>query len=488
MRGSDSTREVRNRALIYRLLSRLQATVQESPGPTFGHTVTALFFVCVATTACLMPMQNDTWWHLRAGEEMWRRAFVMLNDEFSFTAQGAHWPNHQWLGEVVFYPFYELGGLPMLTLFAASCVTLTVWLSWQLMQGRQVVRLGLMALAISSVAPGWTVRPHIFSQLCLLLTVHLALRRVFWPLPLMFVVWANLHGAVVLGLLVLTAATAADLYTSEPRRAMAPLMALGVSAIATLLTPLGVDLWMAIPESIDKSVANGIAEWRSPAFGWHEVGFWFLAAALVGVVAVRWRRLTLTPDVLLTALTLLLLPLAIRHVRNVTSFALIAVPVLSRLLPTAVARIDMPRQRVALNVTIIVAFAIGGVAAVVTAWSAPAERLKWTPVSDAIVQGIQQCPGRLYNRFDDGGYVIWFARVPVFADSRQDPYPLEFLQEHLHTEISGANEHVFDKYDLACAFLPRSSPTAKRLSDDGWEVATEDGRWVVMRKTLGTKH
>ena len=64
--------------------------------------------------ACLMPMQNDTWWHLRAGQEMWTRGMVMLTDEFSFTAYGAEWPNHGWGSEVIFYALYFVGGLPLL--------------------------------------------------------------------------------------------------------------------------------------------------------------------------------------------------------------------------------------------------------------------------------------------------------------------------------------------------------------------------------------
>ncbi|HZB26538.1 MAG TPA: hypothetical protein VE379_10420, partial [Vicinamibacterales bacterium] len=96
------------------------------------------------------------------------------------------------------------------------------------------------------------------------------------------------------------------------------------------------------------------------------------------------------------------------------------------------------------------------------------------------VQAIRGCPGKLYNRYDDGGYVIWFARVPVYADSRQDPYPLDFLQEHLRHERSGTYLPVFTKYNLRCAFLPPTSPTAERMLEDGWHVAAADTRWLVL--------
>ena len=36
---------------------------------TFDHLATIVFFILVATIACLMPIQSDTWWQLRAGQE-----------------------------------------------------------------------------------------------------------------------------------------------------------------------------------------------------------------------------------------------------------------------------------------------------------------------------------------------------------------------------------------------------------------------------------
>jgi hypothetical protein len=52
--------------------------------PTFNATTTIAFLFVVFALACLMPLQSDTWWHLRAGQEMWSRGLVMLHDEFSF--------------------------------------------------------------------------------------------------------------------------------------------------------------------------------------------------------------------------------------------------------------------------------------------------------------------------------------------------------------------------------------------------------------------
>src|SRR5690348_14002573 len=89
---------------------------------TFDRLLTTLLFVAIAVAACLMPAQNDTWWQLRAGREMWQTHGVLLRDVFSHTAYGSFWPNHEWLSQAIFYAVYAAGGLPLLTLFAAAAV------------------------------------------------------------------------------------------------------------------------------------------------------------------------------------------------------------------------------------------------------------------------------------------------------------------------------------------------------------------------------
>lgn len=452
--------------------------------PTFDATTTIGFFLVVFICACLMPIQSDTWWHLRAGQEMWSRHFLMFHDEFSFTATGAYWPNHEWLSEIAFYLAYWIGGLPGLTLLAAACLTGAIVLSWHLMRGAPVTKLLFMAAAMSSIVMVWTVRPHIFTLLLLMVLMQLLLRETYWPLPGLFVVWANLHGGVALGLVVLAAVTLSEGWMGGRAKLRRMLVVCAACFGATLLTPLGLGLWTTIPESIQKSMANGIAEWRPPFdFGWRHTGFWAIAASLLVAVAVRRRAIATREDAALVLTALALLPLALRSSRNITPFVLMAGPALSRLVPlmsggSARARVEHHR----FNAALLTACAVVGMVAVAGAWSRPAKRLQWEPLSHEVIEAIRRCQGRLYNRFDDGGYVIWFAPdVPVFVDNRQDPYPLTFLQDHLHREQSGDFDEVFGRYAVTCAFLPHESPTAQQLLARGWRVGAQDQRWLVIQ-------
>jgi hypothetical protein len=454
--------------------------------PTFRQTTTIAFFVVLFASACVMPLQSDFWWHLRAGQEMWARHFIMLADEFSFTAAGSYWPNHEWLSEVLFFAVYRAGGLPGVTALAALCVTGAVALSWRLMHGEPTTKLLVMAAAMPSVVLVWTVRPHVFTLLLFMTVVHLVFSTRYWPLPLVFAVWANLHGGVALGLLALGAMTLADVWVSGPRAALRLAAVTVACAAATLATPLGTELWRTIPESMHKSMANGIMEWRPPiVMGWRDLSFWVAASGLLSAVIMRRRRIVSREDAALIAVSLAVLPLALRYSRNISPFILVAVPALSRLIARREPRTgNVPRrERFVLNATFVAICAVTCAVAVMAVWSAKAPRLGWMPMSEQVAAAIRACPGRLYNRFDDGGYVVWFAPATrVFVDNRQDPYQLPFLQDHLHSEQSGNYERVFEQYSIECAFLPPQSPTAQRLMSRGWAVTARDSRWVMLRQ------
>ena len=53
---------------------------------TFDHLAVALLFLAIFATACLMPAQNDTWWHLRVGQEMWRSHSPLQAPPFGITS------------------------------------------------------------------------------------------------------------------------------------------------------------------------------------------------------------------------------------------------------------------------------------------------------------------------------------------------------------------------------------------------------------------
>jgi hypothetical protein len=136
-----------------------------------------------------------------------------------------------------------------------------------------------------------------------------------------------------------------------------------------------------------------------------------------------------------------------------------------------------------LNAITLATMAVIGVLFVGQAWSQPLPRLGWTPVPDDLRRAVIDCPGRLYNRYDDGGYLIWFARdKKVFMDSRQDPYPEDIVHGHIQLESSGDYKAIFARYDIGCALTTSGSPLAAHLERDGWQRKSGAGSWAVFTR------
>jgi hypothetical protein len=487
---------------------------------TFERLSTALFFVGVACAACFMPAQSDTWWHLRAGEEIWRSRTVALRDTFSHTAYGAYWPDHEWLTQVLFYGLYQAGGLKLLTAVMAGAATVTWIIVGRLTPGGSWLRILLLCLALTSSSIAWSIRPQVLTLLCLALAAFLLHRRRLRWLPLLFLVWANLHGAVLLGLVVLAAATVGTALTDR-REAASLLGTLLLCCAATSVTPLGLSFWTEMGLSLGRIDQYQIQEWRrpqlsDPAF----LPFWPLALGLVVLVVLQrpWRdpRFLRNPAV---CGALAVLPLALMAGRNVPPLMLLAVPAVATLL-TAIAggadgaawsgltasakapavRRSVMRRRKALpygmfwigrrgsvrterpifNAAVLATAMLIALGSVTYAWGSEADRLGWRPLPDAAIAAVASCPERLYNRYGDGGYLIWFVRNhKVFLDGRQDPYPSTLIEEQVRVETSGNYEETFRRYGVRCAFVLADSTVARRLSAAGWRTTYQDGTWEV---------
>src|SRR4026208_2535743 len=117
---------------------------------TFDRLLGALLFLLIIAACGLTPMQTDSWWQLRAGRDMWTSRSILLTDVYSHTAYGVFWLNHEWLAEVLYYAMYRVGGLPLVTLFAAALITGGWVFTWVLSKGQAHAAFVWAALALLS--------------------------------------------------------------------------------------------------------------------------------------------------------------------------------------------------------------------------------------------------------------------------------------------------------------------------------------------------
>jgi hypothetical protein len=475
-----------------------------------------LLVLLFAVVAALTPAQNDTFWQLRVGEDIWHTGDLTSVDAYSHTAAGRTWGNHEWLSQVAMFLLWRAGGMPGLAAGALVLILAAVVVTYFVMVGPRMTRFVLMGAGISVSSSVWVLRPQLVSLLGIaLLLALLVIERHRW-IPVLFVLWANAHGGVALGGLMLVGAAVAAVVrwrldssggaggSERAQRANASrlqLMAvvLLLSALATTLTPLGPGIFQFVLESGTRFSVH-ITEWAPPV-PWTGLGamFWVLAAGFVAALVARRRALRSASfaDLACVAAALALLPLAVRSLRNIGPFLMVATVATSRVLGPdfrfrlparwrtsleATARPRAPSRALPVNL-VLAGLGVAASIAVGLAWLRPLPVLNWRPIADGALAAVHACPGPLYNRYDEGGYLIWFApQQPVFVDGRQDPYPLEFLNEVVKVEDGGSHRELFERWGIRCAFLPADAELGARLRAEGWKVSFADPRWTVLVK------
>ena len=133
--------------------------------------------------------------------------------------------------------------MPTTSCTRCSCSLLifgTIGLAFRLTAGPRLTRFVLLALGVSVAASAWAPRPQIVTQLGLVLLLWLLCRERLRWIPPLFLIWANAHGGVALGGLLLVMVSAAALlrwrHTLDPTDRRRALQLVAISALSGLLT------------------------------------------------------------------------------------------------------------------------------------------------------------------------------------------------------------------------------------------------------------
>ncbi len=445
------------------------------------------------------PVDADLWWHLRAGQVMWESGSILLEDVFSYTLAGAPWVNAFWISEVLLFLLYETGGYFALTLFVAASGAATFLVVSRRIKANPFIGAFVLILAAITAAPIWGPRPQLFSFfLVAWLDFWLAdPKRPRWALIPLFVLWANLHGGWIWGFLLIAAHLAGlgvhALFQPAERPHTLPELRrlLGwatLGALAVGLNPNGLSLW-ALPFQ-QVNVSMQIQEWLSPDF--HRLDFhpllWML---FLLVLAAPFASKPLDWGQMFKALGFAYLTFVAQ--RNIALFAITSAPLLAAWAQAALEpllrRASQPsrnlpaRIRRVINAGLVIVL---GLAALLNAWqvSRPERVDENYPVAAVQWLRANQPPGRLFNTYNWGGYLIWaLPEYPVFIDGRADLYGNDLLQQWHDVVNNRPNAlQILDEWQVQTVFLEPGWPVVEMLKNQGWFVAYQDNLAIILTR------
>lgn len=448
----------------------------------------------------------DYWWHTLTGELITQNHGLVRSDLYTYTVAGTPWTDHEYGSQVLFYLLTRAGGLLAVSLFFAAVVLVGFWVVLARIRatgGADPVVAG--ASLILGAAAGffmWSAAPQMFDFLFIAVELLLIERflaghtRMLWFLPLLVLVWANLHGGFLVGLLILVVLMVAlAVQWALKGRDAGERMLLGRttlvtagSVVASFITPWGPSLFVYVWRTLfSPEQPTFIAEWQSPDF--HDIKMLgFLLMLVVLLVGFALRRPRLFDALLVIAAA----ALALRSVRFTIVFAVVATPIVAWQWSTALWAV---RDRLAPRLRGVtsrdVTFGLGLLAAVVAVAGVAAAGLTLRnqtastranfPVAAADWLAAHPDVGaRVFNQYDWGGYLAdRFYPDPnrrVFIYGEAELMGDQLLADYVDVnQVKSDWERVLDRYRVDYVVFATGKPLDAVLQQSStWRLAYSD--------------
>jgi hypothetical protein len=482
---------------------------------------------------------GDTGWHIRNGEHILQTRGWPHSDYFSYTHYGQPWFSWEWLADVVLAIIHRYTGLNGVVVWANLTfgITFSLLFRWMIERGMNLfICLIFTALAGFASAVHWLARPHLFTLLFILIWYilledfqkagmedpRISVKKL-WFLPVLILLWANLHAGFVVGLVLLIIFSFGNYLTSIVSRDQESMLKARnlslqfakiavVCILVTLINPYGFSLYKHIFESYLDSqyLVDRITEFASPNFHTLVVRFFelILLSSLV-VLGISYRRLSFIEIGLLVfwthmalfsvrhvpLYTLIVVPLIVRHLTNY-SFLVGADQKITPWLAQIAGRFNRYSANLykfegqfrgylypLLSVLIMASICLNqGYIFGSKVINANFDSKRF-PIKAAAFIESQSFQGNLFTTDYWGGYIIYrfYPKYKVFFDGRSDMYGRQFIKEYERlTNLDFSWKGVLDKYKISWILLPVDYGLATALKElKEWQVVYDDHSAII---------
>jgi hypothetical protein len=442
----------------------------------------------------------DLWGHLRFGTDLLQTHQLRLREVYSFTSDVA-WINHEWLSEAAFAAVFMTAGAVGLNLVKLSVIGALGAIAWRTARlagaSRSLALVVTSLLLFTTYTRTQVLRPQLFSVALFAAMVDLLEHRndtARWlGIPVLFAVWANTHGAWIVGYAALCAWIFGDVLETRSARALVLGCGLaGSAALATLLNPYGLGLWTFLQTTVGLSRSD-ISDW-APLLQLPQaviiIDLIFPMIALAATVAVGRKPPVRHAAVIAT------MSIGTWRVGRVDAFLQVAAALLFMpVIVDALTRILERRggwERMSRVSPINGAAAAALIAGVLLVSARRLNQIAvegpWIPDRQAVrYLRTDPSPTRLLTWFDWGEYAIWHLSprgVRVSMDGRRETvYSAEVLADHwaFYRNEPEAWRYA-DRIGADRIWLPRELPVVSTLRQHGWHAAFESERSIVLSR------
>lgn len=462
---------------------------------------------------------GDTGIHIRAGEYMLETGSIPEDDPFSLFSPPLKWPTHEWLSGLIMASVARISGLTGVVVFFILIIALTYSMLFRMLRSDRsniIIDTGIILFVLMVSQGHWLARPHVFTLFLLVVWYHIlesfqnGRNNYLYALPLIMLVWINIHGAFILGFVLVGIYILHNMIKVflsagvEKERHLENMKFLFLAAVASLmvslLNPKGFQgLLFPIDVVSNHLIMDNYDEFLSPDF--HSVKFAYfkyfllLIIASIGVFGIQFNVLEIVLLLTFTNMSLL-------SSRYIPLFAIVVAPILSRHGHRILSRtnhgirdlivrksdgirsIDESSRGLVWPVSaVLVVVALMGSHTILFAFDE-----NRFPVAAVEFLNREQLPGNMFNNAEFGDYMIFAAdpRYKVFQDSRADVYGNENVNAYLDiANIRVDLETVFDRYRINWVIFNSDSAVVRylRLMDDWVRIYSDQVADIYVKNT-----
>ncbi len=477
--------------------------------PRLGEMIfIAVFLAVIGLGPRLMNVDGDLGRHLTLGNYILDSRSIPRNDIFSFSKAGDSLTPHEWLSDVLFALVYRSANLDGVVWMTALVIAATMWLIYYYsskISGMSILAAAAAVLGAAASSLHWLTRPHIFTIfLTIIWTIELdrmrlGEKRSWFILPIIMLVWVNLHGAFFAGLLIwLCYFVGLIIERGTSWNEIKPFLWVGITSfLITLLNPDGFGIWKTGLGFLGNQYLVGhTAEYLPPNF--QEISFWPFLLIVMGSLAIfafSERKLAI-PQIFITGGWSLL---ALYSARNIPLYVAASLPFICSAAAGLLIDNDnlKPVRRfidfqnrlsetekqlkggiwALLAVFVVAVVLLGG-----TDLDLDQQGNEFSadvfPV--AAVDWMEDNPldGNGFNYFPWGGYLLyrlWPDNV-VFIDGQTDFYGEKLTREYERIITLGDGwQGIIEDYRINWVLMPVDSILINELKGSGdWEIVYED--------------
>jgi hypothetical protein len=479
----------------------------------------AIFFAVIRLGPRLMNMDGDLGRHLTIGNFILDGGTIPTKDIFSHTMQGLPLTPHEWLAQVVFALAFRVAGFNGVVIFCASVLSLTFTLVYRHCideSNMLLVSLGITIFAAAAASIHWLARPHLFTMLFTIIWMG-ELERWrktnhwrWWLLPILMLVWVNVHGAFIVGILLWGIYLVDHFFdkwdwrksrnprkselevnlTHNDRSVTRQYFSVGIFVVLiTFLNPAGWRIWeTTIGFLQNQYLVSHTVEYQSPNFQqistWPFLGMIFLSILLLSI---KQGRMPLFLGLLIAVWT----AFGLVSARNIALYAVIITPFLAGIAAAIlhdsrasnkIINFDYKLNEVDRNLTghlwalagvfLISTLILGGVRLDSSGLGNKFSKNVF-PV-DAVDWFLEQPDqGKVFNYFPWGGYLLYRAwpQQQVFIDGQTDFYGEDLTRQYDRViTLNDGWQEILQEYDVGWVIMPSESKLSVELDNNPyWE-------------------